>query len=104
MNGLIAQSKDPLMSYAAVMPKLTRASVIKSYQGDITGEGKVEYLMVYRDDGSASFVGLEREVGSVGGRSGSFVFQHSGAFKDGVATVTIIVVAGSETNDLHGLR
>ena len=86
------------------MPKLTRAGVIKSYQGDVTGEGKLEYLMMYRDDGSASFVGLERVVGSVGGRSGSFVLQGTGTFKDGVATVTLIVVPGSGTGELHGLR
>jgi len=46
-------------------PKLIRGSVIKSYQGDITGEGKLECLMMYRDDGTASFVCLERVVGSV---------------------------------------
>ena len=86
------------------MPKLTRASVIKSYQGDITGEGKLEYLMMYRDDDSATFVGLERVVGSVGGRSGSFVLEHSGTFKGGVATVTLLVVPGSGTGDLRGLR
>jgi len=86
------------------LPKLTRVSVTKSYQGDLTGEGKLEYLMMYRDDGSASFLGLERVVGSVGGRSGSFVLQHSGTFKSGVATVTLLVVPGSGTGDLRGLR
>lgn len=86
------------------LPKLTRVSVTKTYQGDITGEGKLEYLMMYRDDGSASFIGLERVVGSVGGRSGSFVLQHSGTFKGGVATVTLLVVPGSETGELRGLR
>ena len=86
------------------LPKLTRASVTKSYQGDITGEGNLEYLMMYRDDGSASIIGLERVVGSVGGRSGSFVLQHSGTFKGGVATVTLLVVPGSGTGDLRGLR
>jgi hypothetical protein len=86
------------------LPKLTRASVTKSYQGDITGEGKLEYLMMYRDDGSASIIGLERVVGSVGDRSGSFVLQHSGTFKGGVATVTLLVVPGSGTGDLRGLR
>src|SRR6266567_7639930 len=85
-------------------PKLTRASVTKAYQGDITGEGKLEYLMMYRDDGSASLIGLERVVGSVGGRSGSFVLQHSGTFKEGVATVTLVVVPDSGTGDLRGLR
>src|SRR5205823_199492 len=84
--------------------KLTRASVTNSFHGDIEGEGTLEYLMTYRDDGSASYVGLERVVGSVGGRSGSFVLQGIGTFKDGVATVTLIVVPGSGTRDLRGMR
>src|SRR2546425_7286761 len=84
-------------------PKLTRVSATKSYQGDIEGEGKVEYLMMYRSAGSASFMGLERVTGSVGGRSGSFVLQHSGTFEDGVAKV-ISVVPGSGTGDLRGMR
>lgn len=84
-------------------PKLTRASVIKTYQGDIEGEGKVEYLMMYREDGSATFTGLERVVGRVGGRSGSFVLQHSGTFERGVATTTLTVVPGSGTAELRGL-
>ena len=85
-------------------PKLTRASVTKSYQGDIEGEGKVEYLMVYRSAGSASFIGLERVVGSVGGRSGSFVLEHRGTFEGGVAKVTLSVVPGSGTGDLSTIK
>jgi hypothetical protein len=83
--------------------KLTRASVTKSYQGDIEGEGKVEYLMMYRTAGSASFMGLERVTGNIGGRSGSFVLQHTGTFEGGVAKVTLSVVPGSGTGDLRGL-
>lgn len=45
------------------LPKLTRASVTKNFTGDIEGEGRVKYLMMYRGDGSAAFVGLERIVG-----------------------------------------
>ncbi len=85
-------------------PKLTRASVTKSFRGDIEGEGTLEYLMIYRDDGSASFVGLERVVGRVGDRSGSFVLQHSGTFEGGTAKATWFVVPGSGTGDLRGLR
>lgn len=85
-------------------PKLTRVSATKSYQGDIEGEGKLEYLMMYRSPGSASFMGLERITGSVGGRSGSFVLQHSGTFEDGVAKVTLSVVPGSGTGDLRGMK
>ncbi len=45
------------------LPKLTRAAVTKAFTGDIAGEGHVDYLMMYRSDGSATFVGLERIVG-----------------------------------------
>ncbi len=84
--------------------KLTRASVTTSYHGDIEGEGTLEYLMFYGEDGSASFVGLERVVGRVGNRSGSFVLRHSGAYEGGTAKATYVVVPGSGTGDLRGLR
>ena len=84
-------------------PKLTRASVVKSYSGDIEGEGTLEYLIFHRDDGSASFVGLERVVGRVGDRSGSFVLQHIGTFQGATAVATYSVVSGSGTGDLTGL-
>ena len=67
------------------LPKLTRAAVTKAFTGDIAGEGHVEYLMMYRSDGSATFVGLERVVGHVAGKAGSFVLQRTGVFENGVA-------------------
>ena len=88
----------------AGLPKLSRVSASKSYEGDIAGEGRVEYLMMYRSDGSATFIGLERVVGSVGGRSGSFVFQHRGTFENGIAKADLSVVSGSGTEALDGLQ
>jgi hypothetical protein len=85
-------------------PKLTRATVTKTFTGDIEGEGHVEYLMMYRGDGSATFVGLERIVGRIGGHAGSFVLQRSGTFADGLATESYFVVPGSATGELSGLR
>ena len=84
-------------------PKLTRASVTKTYTGDIEGDGQVEYLMMYRGDGSATFLGLERVVGRIGGKSGSFVLQRTGVFEGGQAKESYSVVAGSGTGDLRGL-
>jgi len=84
--------------------KLTRASVKKSFHGDIEGESSMEYLMTYGKDGSASFVGMERVVGRVGDRSGSFVLQHSGTFAGGIAKASLFVVPGSGTGELSGLR
>ena len=91
-------------SEGAGLPKLTRASVTKTFTGDIEGEGQVEYLMMYRSDGSASFVGLERIVGRIGTRSGTFVLQRSGVFENGQAKESYSVVGGSGTGELAGLR
>ena len=84
-------------------PKLTRASVIKTYTGDIEGEAQVEYLMMYRHDGSATFVGLERVVGRIGGRTGTFVLQRTGIFESGQAKESYSVISGSATGELQGL-
>src|SRR5207244_13439223 len=86
------------------LPKLTRAVVTKTFTGDIAGEGHVEYLMMYRSDGSATFVGLERVIGHVAGKTGSFVLQRTGAFENGVAKESYSVIPGSGTGELRGLR
>jgi hypothetical protein len=92
------------LSEDADLPKLTRASVSKTYTGDIEGEGQVEYLMMYRSDGSASFLGLERIVGRIAGKAGTFVLQRIGVFEGGLATESYSIVPGSGTGDLHQLR
>ncbi len=86
------------------LPRLTRAAVTKTYAGDIEGEGQVEYLMMYRSDGSAAFVGLERVVGRMHGKTGSFVLQRSGLFEGGLAKESYSVLPGSGTGELTGLR
>ena len=86
------------------LPKLTRATVTKTFTGDIEGDGQVEYLMMYRSDGSATFVGLERVVGRLAGKSGSFVLQRIGVFEGGEAKESYSVVPGSATGELQGLR
>jgi hypothetical protein len=86
------------------LPKMTRASVDKTFTGDIDGEGHVEYVMMYRSDGTAAFVGLERITGRIAGRNGSFVLQRTGVFEDGQAKESYSVVTGSGTGELRGLR
>lgn len=83
--------------------KLTRARVVRMYEGELEGEGRADYLMMYREDGSASFVAHERVVGRLGDREGSFVVQHIGTYEGGVARETLSVVAGSGTAQLLGL-
>jgi hypothetical protein len=84
-------------------PKMTRAEVAKSFDGDLQGTSKLQYLMTYRVDGTADFVAMERIRGSLGGKRGTFVLSHVGAFVDGAASGTWTVVDGSGTEDLEGL-
>ncbi len=85
-------------------PKMTRAEVRKSLTGDLEGTSRLQYLMTYREDGSADFVAMERIRGSLGGKRGSFVLSHVGAFVDGAASGTWTVVDGSGTDALEGIR
>lgn len=85
-------------------PKLARANGADLYHGEIEGEATFEYLMLYRGDGSTTFVGLERVVGRLHDRAGSFVLQLNGAFEGGTVTSTWSVVHGSGTEELRGLR
>lgn len=85
--------------------KLTRASVKQAFSGEIEGDGSVEWLMCYRPDQTADFVGLQRIVGQIGDRSGSVVLvQTAGTFDGKVARGDLSVVPGSATGDLQGLR
>ncbi len=59
--------------------------------------------MMYRSDGSASFVGLERFVGRISGKAGTFVLQRTGVFENGQAKESYSVIPGSATGDLQDL-
>ena len=86
------------------LPRLTRARVTKTFTGDIEGEGQVEYLLTYRGDGSAAFVGLERVVGRIGGTTGTFVLKRIGVFESGQAKESHSVIPGWAAGELRGLR
>jgi hypothetical protein len=83
--------------------RLTRAQVKATYSGDIEGEGETEWLMCYREDKTADFVGFQRIVGRVGERSGSFVFESTGAFDGKEASGPLSIVQGSGTDELEGI-
>jgi hypothetical protein len=81
--------------------KRTYSKVEYIYQGDMVGASTIQYLMSYNEDGSGQFVALEHFTGSIGGKSGSVVFQQVGTFEPVTATVTIL--PGSGTGELAGL-
>ncbi|MCP2336160.1 DUF3224 domain-containing protein [Actinomadura rupiterrae] len=85
-------------------PTLNRIHVEETFSGDIEGAGVVEFLQASFADGTASFVGIERVTGSIGGHSGTFLLQDSGTVADGVVSGDWFVVPGSGTGGLAGLR
>jgi len=89
--------------------KLTRATVENRFSGTIEGTSTVAYVMSYQPDGTAVFEGYEQITGSVDGRSGSFVLQHTGRVTNADSPTDFVVsciwrvVAGSGTGELTGL-
>jgi Protein of unknown function (DUF3224) len=84
--------------------KLTKASILFGFDGDLAAQGGWEAVMCYAADGTASFTGFQRTVGRLGGRDGTFVLRADGSFENGEARTDWQVVGGSATGDLAGLR
>jgi hypothetical protein len=85
-------------------PDLIEIHVSETFTGDIEGEGIVRFLQAVRKDGSASFVGIERVTGDLGGRTGSFLLQDAGTLEGNKVEGEWFVVPGSGTDELTGLR
>lgn len=83
---------------------LGRMSLHKRFEGDLVATGQGEMLTALTPvKGSAGYVAIERVAGTLQGRSGSFVFQHSGTMDQGAQRLPITVVPGSGTGGLAGI-
>ena len=83
--------------------KLTRASGDQAYTGDIEGKGQVQWLMSYRGDKTAHFVGIWHVTGSLDGRRGAFVIESVGEFDGKSSKGSWTVLDGLGSGDLAGL-
>jgi len=83
---------------------LGRMLLDKRFEGDLVGTGKGEMLTALTSvKGSAGYVAIERVAGTLHGRSGAFVFQHSGSMNRGAQQLSITVVPDSGTGALVGI-
>jgi hypothetical protein len=81
-----------------------RTTFDKQFQGDLFGTGAVEMLAVGTEvQGSAAYVALEHVAATLAGRSGTFLFQHSGTMRRGTPQLSLTVVPDSATGELKGL-
>lgn len=104
------QAKGPFtvkmepQSPAHVDSALGRMGLAKQYDGDLDAHSLGE-MLAFRSavDGSAGYVAMERVSGTLHGRRGSFVLQHSGTMDRGTPTLVVGVVPDSGTEELTGL-
>lgn len=85
-------------------PTVGRLSIDKQFHGDLEATGKGQMLAAGTDmKGSAGYVAMERVIGSLHGRKGTFTLQHSGTMARGTPQLSVSVVPDSGTGELVGL-
>lgn len=83
---------------------LGRMTIDKQFHGDLEAASKGQMLSAMTEiKGSAGYVAMERVTGTLDGRSGSFVLQHSGTMNRGEPQLSVTVVPDSGTGQLTGL-
>jgi Protein of unknown function (DUF3224) len=85
-------------------PMFGRMTIDKTFSGDLQATSKGEMLMARTPvQESAGYVAMERVSGTLQGRSGTFMLQHTGTMNRGDAQLTVTVVPDSATGELAGL-
>ncbi|HYU31354.1 MAG TPA: DUF3224 domain-containing protein [Thermoanaerobaculia bacterium] len=105
VSGPFEVKLNPLPAYDTTEgSNLARMSIDKTYHGDLEGTGKGEMLSASTSvQGSAGYVAIERVSGTLRGRKGTFILQHSGTMTRGTPQLAITVVPDSGTGQLAGL-
>jgi len=104
-TGAFEVKLNPLPVYdGADGSPLGHLSIDKQFHGELEATSKGEMLSAGTSvKGSAGYVAIERVTGTLHGRRGSFVLQHSGTMTRGAAQLTVSVVPDSGTEQLVGL-
>jgi hypothetical protein len=91
-------------SKEAESANLGRMSIDKQFHGELEATSKGEMLSAVTDvKGSAGYVAIERVSGTLHGRSGAFVLQHSATMTRGAPQMSVTVVPDSGAGQLVGL-
>ncbi len=83
---------------------LARLLLDKQFHGPLSAKSDGQMLSaVTATPGSAGYVAIERAVGTLDGRAGSFVLQHNAFMNRGKPQLSILVVPDSGTGALAGI-
>jgi len=112
-----AQSRAPMTAHGTfdvkVIPQAPddaaggpfgRLFLDKKFHGQLDATSKGQMLGARTAvEGSAGYVAMEIVSGTLDGRKGSFILQHSGSMTKGAATLTVTIVPDSGTDELVGI-
>lgn len=106
IRGTFDVALKPLeLAFTHDQPGLGRMSIDKQFHGDLEATSKGEMLSAMTAvKASAGYVAMERVTGTLQGKKGSFVLQHSAFMDRGAQSLKITVVPDSGTDELVGLR
>jgi len=86
-------------------PLLGRFLLTKKFSGDLDASARGHMLSAgTATKGSAAYVAIDHVRGTLEGRKGSFVLQHTGSMRRGASSLSVMVVPDSGTEELAGLR
>jgi hypothetical protein len=81
-----------------------RMLIDKRFAGDLEATSRGQMLAARGGvEGSAGYVALEQVTGTLAGRAGSFVLQHTGMMERGAQRLSVTVVPDSGTGEFQGL-
>ncbi len=81
-----------------------RMTIDKKFLGDLVATSKGEMLSAMTGTkGSAGYVAIESVTGTLNGRKGGFVLQHSGTMNRSAPNLVVSVVPDSGTGELVGI-
>lgn len=83
---------------------LGRMLLTKKFSGDLAASARGQMLSAgTATKGSAGYVAIDHVTGTLDGRKGSFLLQHSGSMQRGVPTLSVKVIPDSGTDELAGI-
>lgn len=106
ISGEFDVALTPMSNYAEAQDGITfgRMSIDKTFKGELSATSKGEMLSaITPTKGSAAYVAIEQVVGTLSGKTGSFVLQHFGTLNRGKDRLVLEVVPDSGTGELQGL-
>jgi hypothetical protein len=82
--------------------ELSRVHITRTFTGDLEGESTAE-LMIARSEGGGGYIGHDRITATLDGKTGDFVFQHTGIMGPAGITNSGTIVPGTGTGELEGI-